>query len=131
MPGRSAAAGAGKLARVRTRITTGLALVLIATMLRSGPVDEADLARIATALGLDRSDLLESAWIDNGPGWVGVLLKDAVAVLAVEPDWAAFGDLKVGVVGEYAHGDLAVEVRAFCPISTFPVYAVMALSSPM
>ncbi|WP_246355282.1 PhzF family phenazine biosynthesis protein [Nocardioides ungokensis] len=84
-------------------------------LLRSGPVDEADLARIATALGLDRSDLLESAWIDNGPGWVGVLLKDAEAVLAVEPDWAAFGGLKVGVVGEYAHGDLAVEVRAFCP----------------
>ena len=84
-------------------------------LLRSGPVAEADLARIATALRLDRAALLDSAWIDNGPGWVGVLLEDAEAVLAVEPDWAAFGDLKVGVVGEYAHGDPAVEVRAFCP----------------
>jgi PhzF family phenazine biosynthesis protein len=84
-------------------------------LMRSGPVDEADLARIATALRLDRSDLLESAWIDNGPGWVGVLLRDADAVLALEPDWAAFGDLKIGVVGEYPDGDVAVEVRAFCP----------------
>ncbi len=39
MPGRAAAAGAGKLARVRTRLATGLALVLIATMLRPGPVE--------------------------------------------------------------------------------------------
>jgi len=69
-------------------------------LMRSGPVDEADLTRIATVLRLDRADLLDSAWIDNGPGWVGVLLRDADAVLAVEPDWAAFGDLKVGVVGE-------------------------------
>ena len=82
---------------------------------RSGPVDEADLTRIAAALRLDRSDLLESAWIDNGPGWVGVLLRDADAVLALEPDWAAFDDLKIGVVGEYPDGDVAVEVRAFCP----------------
>src|SRR4051812_5966126 len=51
---------------------------------RSGPVHDADLDAIATALRLDRSDLLDSAWIDNGPGWVGVLLRDAAAVLAVE-----------------------------------------------
>ena len=36
-------------------------------------------------------------------------------MLALEPDWAAFGDLKIGVVGPYADGPLAVEVRAFCP----------------
>ena len=36
-------------------------------------------------------------------------------MLALEPDWAAFGDLKIGVVGPYAEGPLAVEVRAFCP----------------
>ena len=44
-----------------------------------------------------------------------MLLDDAAAVLALEPDWAAFGDLKIGVVGPYAEGPLAVEVRAFCP----------------
>ena len=36
-------------------------------------------------------------------------------MLALQPDWSAFGELKVGVVGPYAEGPLAVEVRAFCP----------------
>ena len=82
---------------------------------RSGPVSEEDLAAIVAALGVGRDAVVDSAWIDNGPGWVGVLLEDAGAVLALRPDWAAFGDLKIGVVGPYADGPLAVEVRAFCP----------------
>ena len=85
-------------------------------LMRSGPVDEADLARIATALRLDRSDLLESAWIDNGPGWVGVLLDSAEEVLALEPDWSAAAGMDIGVVGPYPEGsECAVEIRAFCP----------------
>jgi PhzF family phenazine biosynthesis protein len=84
-------------------------------LLRSGPVDERDLTRIATALRVERTALRDAAWIDNGPGWVGVLLGDAEAVLALEPDFAAFDDLKIGVVGAYSDGPVAVEVRAFCP----------------
>ena len=86
-------------------------------LLRSGPVDVHDLARIARALALDEHDILDAAWVDNGPGWVGILLADAAAVLACEPDWAAFGDLDVGLVGPYPAGasDAQVEVRAFCP----------------
>jgi PhzF family phenazine biosynthesis protein len=105
--------GAG-LVRVR-RDPSGRLAFAAPPLMRSGPVDEADQVRIARALAVDPNDLLASAWIDNGPGWVCVLLRDADAVLAVEPDWAAFGDLKIGVVGPYASGDLAVEVRAFCP----------------
>ncbi|QBR91460.1 PhzF family phenazine biosynthesis protein [Nocardioides euryhalodurans] len=82
---------------------------------RSGPVDLADRARIAVALGVDESELLELAWIDNGPGWVGVLLRDDRAVLDLDPDWSLFGELKIGVVGPRAEGDTACEVRAFCP----------------
>lgn len=84
-------------------------------LVRSGPVDAADLAAISRAIRVPESEIVESTWIDNGPGWVGVRLADAAAVLALEPDWAAFGDLKVGVVGPYSEGPLAVEVRAFCP----------------
>ncbi len=83
---------------------------------RSGPVDDADLGAIAVALGLTRDDLVDAQWIDNGPGWVGVLLGDSEAVLGLRPDWAAFGDLKIGVVGACEVGGPAdVEVRAFCP----------------
>jgi PhzF family phenazine biosynthesis protein len=85
-------------------------------LLRSGPVDDADLAAVARALRVDVSAFLGSAWVDNGPGWVGVRLASAEEVLALAPDWGAFGDLKVGVVGPHAPGGgAAVEVRAFCP----------------
>jgi PhzF family phenazine biosynthesis protein len=84
-------------------------------LVRSGPVSAADVAGICRALRLPPDALVETTWIDNGPGWVGVLLADAAAVLAVDPDFAAFGDLKIGVVGPYDDGPLAVEVRAFCP----------------
>lgn len=86
-------------------------------LLRSGPVDAADLASIARALRIGGSEIVDAAWVDNGPGWVGVLLADAAAVLAVRPDYAAFGGLEIGIVGPYAagEGDADVEVRAFVP----------------
>jgi PhzF family phenazine biosynthesis protein len=94
---------------------------------RSGPVDAADLAQIVRALRIEASDVVRSAWVDNGPGWVAVQLRDADTVLALEPDLVAVGDLKLGVVGEYGRAGAgagaagpgadapAVEVRAFVP----------------
>jgi PhzF family phenazine biosynthesis protein len=85
---------------------------------RSGAV-EADLrARIVAALGLVEADVQDMAWIDNGPGWVGVDLGTAEAVLDVVPDIAAFTDLKVTVIGRWDAERAAalgadVEVRAF------------------
>lgn len=85
-------------------------------LVRSGPVADADLDRIARALRIGRDDIVDAAWTDNGPGWVSVLLRDADAVLAVEPDLMAFGDLDVGIVGPHPAGsDATVEVRALCP----------------
>jgi PhzF family phenazine biosynthesis protein len=86
-------------------------------LLRSGEVSAEDRARIARALRLDESEIVDLSWTDNGPGWVSVLLADAYAVLALRPDHAAFGDLDIGVVGPYLEGatDAQVEVRAFVP----------------
>jgi PhzF family phenazine biosynthesis protein len=68
------------------------------------------------ALGLDDADLLQLQWIDNGPGWMGGLLKDAAAVLALRPDFAAMRGLNLGVVGAYPAGsECQFEVRAFVP----------------
>ena len=110
---RSAAPGSSRSGVCRRR---GSRLAFAAPPLtRSGPVDADDVVGICRALRVPEAAIVETTWIDNGPGWVGVLLADAAAVLALEPDWAAFGDLKIGVVGPYAEGPLAVEVRAFCP----------------
>jgi len=104
--------GAG-LVDVRRGATLAFAAPPLA---RSGPVAPADVTAIARALRVEEAAILDSAWIDNGPGWVGVRLGGADEVLALEPDWTAFGDLKIGVVGPHRDdADAAVEVRAFCP----------------
>lgn len=84
---------------------------------RDGPVDVGDLATITTALGISHNDVVDAKWVDNGPGWVGVLLNDAHDVLALKPDHSAFDGLEVGVVGPWKDGgsDADVEVRAFVP----------------
>jgi PhzF family phenazine biosynthesis protein len=82
-------------------------------LLRSGPVDDAVVAHIADLLGLPVGDIVDAQWVDNGPGWVAVLLASADAVLAVRPGVV---DLDVGVVGPYPPGSAAAfEVRAFTP----------------
>ena len=81
---------------------------------RSGPLDAELLARIAKALRIDAADLLQHQWVDNGPGWCAVKLDSGSAVRALQPDWAALGDIKLGVVGaQAADDDTAFEVRAF------------------
>jgi len=82
-------------------------------VLRDGPVEEELLGRIASVLGLHRSDIVDASWADNGPGWVAVLLASAEAVLAVKP---GITDLDLGLVGPYPPGSpQAFEVRAFFP----------------
>ena len=84
-------------------------------LIRSGPVDDADLAIAMSVLGITAADVVEARRIDNGPGWLGVLLRDADAVLALEPDVGPrAGQHSIGVVGSYPTGaDAGLEVRAF------------------
>jgi PhzF family phenazine biosynthesis protein len=89
-------------------------------LVRSGPVDDADLAALLTALGLPRTAVADAAWVDNGPGWVALLLTDAATVLGIEPDLRAIAQSEVsqavGVVGPHPPGgDVAFEVRGFVP----------------
>jgi PhzF family phenazine biosynthesis protein len=102
--------GAG-LVEVR-RTEQGLAFAA-PPLLRSGPVEESLIEHIASVLRIERAEILDAAWADNGPGWVAVLLADAEAVLALRP---GFVDLDVGAVGPYPEGATeAFEVRAFFP----------------
>ena len=79
-------------------------------------MEEGTLARVTAALGLTPDQVRGHQWVDNGPGWLGLLLPDAETVLSLRPDHAAIGDLRVGVIGpqpESAETDF--EVRAFAP----------------
>jgi PhzF family phenazine biosynthesis protein len=80
-------------------------------MTRSGPVDESTVAEIAEVLRIDRADIVDAQWADNGPGWVAVELASAAAVLAVKPGGT---ERKIGVFGRHPSGSTeAIEVRAF------------------
>jgi PhzF family phenazine biosynthesis protein len=82
-------------------------------LVRSGSVDEAFVERIASALQIDRAEILAAEWVDNGPGWVAVMLASADAVLALKPEPI---DFDLGVVGPHPPGaPHAIEVRAFSP----------------
>lgn len=81
-------------------------------LIRSGPL-AADLRdAVERVVG---GDVVDTAWVDNGPGWVAALLPSAEAVLAVRPDFDGAGDLKLGVVGPAGDQHDGVEVRAFFP----------------
>ena len=94
-------------------------------LLKSGPLDEADVQVIARGLGVARSDIVAHAWCDNGPNWRGVMLKSAEQVLALKPNATILAGLdvgvvgprgKVGVVGSQKNGnDTQFEIRAFFP----------------
>lgn len=92
---------------------------------RSGPVDDATREQVVSSLRVDAAVVRDLAWVDNGPGWIGVLLDSAATVLGLRPDYAAMGDLRVGVVAPHAPEDVArlgaeVEVRAFVPTLGVP-----------
>jgi PhzF family phenazine biosynthesis protein len=80
-------------------------------VIRSGPVSEPVIEQAAAQLGIDRAEIVQAQWADNGPGWIAVLLDSADAVLALRP---SEGSLDVGVAGAYPPGsECAFEVRAF------------------
>lgn len=83
-------------------------------LLRGGPVDAADAEAVAECLRIPRSEIVDLAWADNGPGWIAALLPSAEAVLALEP--VSRGAWEIGVVGPHPPGaPHAFEVRAFFP----------------
>src|SRR6478735_651768 len=83
---------------------------------RSGPVEPEVLEQAIAGLGIPAEEVLDSNWVDNGPGWLGIRLASARQVLDLTPDFVAMGRLNVGVIGAYGDGGPAdFEVRGFVP----------------
>ena len=96
---------------IEIRTADGLAFAA-PPLIRSGAVDEAEVIEVAAFLGIERDTIVDSQWVDNGPGWVAVLLDSAEAVLAIDPPATASRRFDVGVVGPHSSGEAAYEVRA-------------------
>ncbi|MBV9566068.1 MAG: PhzF family phenazine biosynthesis protein, partial [Bradyrhizobium sp.] len=86
---------------------------------RSGEVDDVTIRTIANGLRMPREAIRAAQWVDNGPGWVSVMLSSRAEVLALRPDYAALAGHMLGVVAPWDAGkdgsDAHFEVRAFIP----------------
>jgi predicted PhzF superfamily epimerase YddE/YHI9 len=84
---------------------------------RSGDVAPELLARLAQGLRIEPASIKASQWVDNGPGWVAVMLSTRAEVLALRPDYPVLGGQRLGVVAPWdVHRDGAdanFEVRGF------------------
>ena len=83
--------------------------------LRSGPVEPETLSTLVDILGINPEQVVDAEWLDNGPGWVGLLLDSAQTVLHLRPDASAHpGRWDIGVIGAHDPGaETAIELRAF------------------
>jgi len=83
-------------------------------LIKSGSLDDLTLKKVAMSLRIGISDIINHQWVDNGPGWCAVMLKNAQQVLALDPDPQLLKDFKIGVIGSYRDGsETDFEVRAF------------------
>jgi PhzF family phenazine biosynthesis protein len=82
---------------------------------RSGAVAPELIARIAAALQIEPSAIRASNWVDNGPGWVAVMIDSRDALLGLKPDLRAMADIELGVIAPWPDGEADFEVRAFIP----------------
>jgi len=109
---------------VELRLHHGRLAFAAPPLIRSGPVDPTDLDCACRVLQVDPADVVDARWIDNGPGWIGLRLANADAVLAIKPDLGAAQEYAIGVAGLWAShdgrvgqrqdpSDPAIEVRAF------------------
>ncbi len=80
-------------------------------MTRFEPIDDDTLDRRLAALSIERDEVVAASWIDNGPGWLGIVLESADRALAVPLPSGVHEHFDVGLVGPHAGGDCAIEVR--------------------
>lgn len=99
---------------VELKLTDGRFAFAAPPTVRSGPVEDELLDDVCRALGVDRAEILDHQWVDNGPGWIAVRLASAERVLAVEPDFTDLPDVMVGVLGDHPAGSPhRFEIRGF------------------
>jgi PhzF family phenazine biosynthesis protein len=86
-------------------------------LIRSGPVEPEILARVVRGLDLTTDAIIASNWVDNGSGWLAIMLRSREGVLALRPNYSTLAGLKVGVFAAFnplKDGNSAqFEVRAF------------------
>ncbi|MBB6487265.1 PhzF family phenazine biosynthesis protein [Rhizobium lusitanum] len=106
---------AAGLIRVR-KFEDGLAFAA-PPLIRQGDLEPALFEQVLNGLHLSREDVVAAQWVDNGPGWLALLLRSRREVLALKPDFRAISGIRVGVCAPWHPQDdgrdADLEVRAF------------------
>lgn len=98
---------------VKVRIDDDALAFAAPPLIRGGTPTPDEVASVAELLHISTDHILDARWIDNGPGWIGVLLADADAVLALRPATSVDRIVSIGAVGMHLPDvDAAYEVRA-------------------
>ncbi|AZC49892.1 PhzF family phenazine biosynthesis protein [Pseudomonas chlororaphis] len=102
---------------VRIRRNGAELAFLAPPLLKSGPVEAGLLEQVRQGLRLAPGAIVDAQWVDNGAGWLAVLLAERGQVFDLQPDYAQLTGLAVGVIAPWnpeCDGDAAqFEVRAF------------------
>lgn len=82
---------------------------------RQGPVEPELLQTICNGLSLHPRDIIAHNWVDNGPGWLAIMISSRSMLLALKPDFRLLSGLRVGVIApaDAQLCDAQFEVRAF------------------
>jgi PhzF family phenazine biosynthesis protein len=82
--------------------------------IRHEPPTDAELLNALRLVGSDGSGLIDAMWIDNGPGWLGLLFERSDIVLALKPERSWPAALHIGAVGFHPpKNEMTLEARAF------------------
>jgi PhzF family phenazine biosynthesis protein len=85
--------------------------------IRSGDVDGELRRRIAASLGIGLEAIKAAQWVDNGPGWVAVMLGSRAELLGLKQDYSLLPGQSLGVVAPWDAArdgsEAQFEVRAF------------------
>ena len=102
---------------VRIRRSSDRLFFAAPNLVRTGDIEPDILTRVIKGLRLTSDAVIGANWIDNGPGWLAVLVRSKDVVMSIKPDYTVLAGLRVGVVGAWDRGkdgpDAQFEVRAF------------------
>ena len=84
------------------------------TLTRYEPPTETELTEALRLVGSDGTGLIDAMWIDNGPGWLGLLFDSVETIFSLEPERVWPASLHLGVIAfRPPSNEFALEVRAF------------------
>jgi PhzF family phenazine biosynthesis protein len=102
---------------VRIRRSNALLYFAAPPLRRSGEIAPDLLARVLEGVHLTQHDVVAASWVDNGPGWMAILVRSKDVVMSIKPDFTILRGLRVGIVGPWDQAkdgtDAQFEIRAF------------------